>query len=703
MKNITYIFVAVATFAFTTTTTIAQIDKVNRTHAPEAGPAPTIELGKSTTVRLANGIQLIIVENHRQPKVSWTLSLEHKPIFEGSKAGMLNLFGELMRSGTSTKSKAELDEAIDFVGASVSANYKGIRGSSLTKHTDVLLGLMSDILLRPSFEASELERLRTQALSGLVAAESSPSDISTSLTNTLNYTNNHPFGEITTAETLGSLTSNDFQDYHDTYFHPNKAYLVVVGDITVFDAIEKAEAHFGNWTRANIPYQRWDSPARPTTTRVCLAPIEGAVQTTVKLTHIINMAPGDEDAIATSVMNSILGGGAFSGRLMQNLREDKAFTYGARSSFTPNDLVGNFTAYADVRNEVTDSAIVEFLFEIRRMKNQLVDSASLAVTKNYMSGSFARSLENPNTAARFALNIKRYNLSEDYYSTYLQKLSEVTIEEVFRVAKKYLRPDQINIACVGNPSIKESLRQFSPTGIVELFDPYGRPLTERTDAAPGITNESVITDHYEAIGGVKAFSNLKGLERNGSMEMDGGMTLQFSQTSSYNKKSLGSRTTLSMSGHDIMVNVITENGGFSDQMGSKTPTEGSELSRSQWEELDPLFMLHSIENGVVSELLGVEEFNGIKYHVITFTLEGSINMTCYFDLNKKTLSFSKSIVDDPDGPISSTTTYNNYIEYDKGLSFPIEVITVVGPQQMSTRLSTIIVNPDIDSSIFNLD
>lgn len=700
MMTLKNIIVATLSFAITSTVTLTQVD---RSHAPEAGPAPTIELGESTIFQLENGMQLIVVENHRLPKISWTLSLDHKPIFEGNKAGMTDLFGELMRSGTLLKSKSELDEAVDFIGASLNANAKGIRGSSLTKHTDELLSLMTEVLYSPSFPENEWERLKTQALSGLLAAESSPSDISKALTRTLNFTNNHPYGEITTAETLEAITRKDFEDYHSTYFHPNKAYLVVVGDIDSDTALEKALEYFGKWKRADIPYHRWDVPARPQETRVCLAPIEGAVQTSLKLTHIISMPPGHTDAIAASVMNSILGGGAFSGRLMQNLREDKAFTYGARSSFSPDPLVGSFTAYADVRNEVTDSAIVEFLYEIKRITTEPVDSASLAVTKNYMSGSFARSLENPNTVATFALNIQRYKLPENYYSTYLQKLSEITVEDVSRVAKKYLKPDKINIACVGNPSISESLKRFASSGIVELYDSYGRPLVERSPAADGVTAISVIKAHYEAIGGVKALSNLKGVLRQGSVQMSGGMTLQFSQTCSYNKKSRGSRTTISMSGHNIMVNVVNDDDGFSDQMGAISPYENSELLRTQWEELDPVFMLHASERGINTELKGIEVINGIKYHVISFYLEGSINMSCYFDFTKETLSMSKSSIAGPDGPITTTTLYNKYIEYDKGLLFPIEVITTVGAEKMSTRLSYVTLNPDIDPEIFIQD
>ena len=160
---------------------------------------------------------------------------------------------------------------------------------------------------------------------------------------------------------------------------------------------------------------------------------------------------------------------------------------------------------------------------------------------------------------------------------------------------------------------------------------------------------------------------------------------------------------MSMSKYDIEVNVVTDKGGFIEKIGSKSIYDGPELIRSQWEELDPVFMLHTSEKGITTELQGVEEINGVKYHVISFSLDGSINMICYFDFNLETLSFSKSTIDGPDGPTTTTTTYKKYIEYGNGLSFPIEVVTLVGPKQMSTRLGSITINPEIDPSIFKLD
>ena len=326
-----------------------------------------------------------------------------------------------------------------------------------------------------------------------------------------------------------------------------------------------------------------------------------------------------------------------------------------------------------------------------------------------MTGSFARSLESPNTAARFALNIERYKLPKDYYITYLEKLNAVTIEDVQRVAKNHLRPDQLYITCVGNRSVAESLKKFATNGTVEFFDSYGKPLIERASAEDGVTAEAVINGHYEAIGGVKAISKQTGIVSVGSMEMGGGMTLGFTHTASFKKKKRGARTSLAISGQEVVTNVVTDNGGYSVQMGPRSSTPENELKSAQWEELDPLYLLNAEINGINSELLGVEAINGNKYHVIRFTCCGdidgteAINKTCYFNTESKTLSFSKSIVNGEGGPMSVTTNFNNYIDLGEGFKFPMEVVTIAGTQKMSLRIGSIKTNPDIDNSIFNLD
>ena len=399
-------------------------------------------------------------------------------------------------------------------------------------------------------------------------------------------------------------------------------------------------------------------------------------------------------------MNNILGGGIFSGRLMQNLREDKAFTYGARSSLSTDELSGRFTAYADVRNEVTDSAVVEFMYEIRRMTSELVDEESLSITKNSMTGSFARALESPNTVARFALNIEKYDLPEDYYATYLEKLNSVTAEDILRVAKQYLRPDQIYITCVGSREVMDKLKQFSTTGVVELFDPYGQPLVERKKAPEGVTVETVLTDYYNARGGVKQLKKIKTLEKAGSIEIGGQMTLGYNSKSSY-KGTLGNVTALSMSGMEVMKTIVNDTEAYMEQMGQKQQLEGSQLVSTLWENLSATHLLNADQYGISSELLGTENINGTDYYVIAFTHEsGEFTSTFFFDMETGLLSMEKGVAKEGEEVSTTSTTFSKYMDVGKGVLFPYEIVTQAGPQTISTRLSSVTPGVKVNTDLF---
>ena len=173
------------------------------------------------------------------------------------------------------------------------------------------------------------------------------------------------------------IRDRDCKKYYNTYFKPNNAYLTIVGDITAEEAKANAEKYFGSWKKGTVPTNSYETPQKPEGTSVAFANKDGAVQSVISITYPVELKPASQEAIEASLMNSILGGGIFSGRLMQNLREDKAYTYGARSSISSDRLVGSFSAGASVRNEVTDSSIVEFLYEMDRMASEPVSEEDL--------------------------------------------------------------------------------------------------------------------------------------------------------------------------------------------------------------------------------------------------------------------------------------------------------------------------------------
>ena len=204
MKKLIFIFIAICSISY------AQID---RTNAPEAGNPPVIEIGEYQEFKLKNGLHVILVENHKLPVVSFQLSTDYTPFAEKDKIGMSEFVSEMIGAGTTSKSKAELDEELDYIGASFySSGIDGFYASSLKKHQTKLLNLMSDVIFNPNFPEEEFEKIKKQYISGLEAEKSSPDAISSNISSLINYGKNHPYGELATEETLNNITIEDVKN-----------------------------------------------------------------------------------------------------------------------------------------------------------------------------------------------------------------------------------------------------------------------------------------------------------------------------------------------------------------------------------------------------------------------------------------------------------------------------------------------------------
>ncbi len=672
--------------------------KLDRSIVPTPAAAPSINIGDYQTFTLDNGLKVIVVQNDKLPRVSYQLSVDRDPILESNKAGYISMAGSLMKNGTTTMSKSEIDEAVDFIGASVSTYSNGMYGSCLSKHSDKLLTVMSDILLNPAFPEDEIEKLRKQTLSGLASSKTSANDISSNIVQAMDFGLDHPYGEQQTEKTTEAITRTDLLDYYTAYFRPNISYLVIVGDIDMEAAKSQANKYFGSWEKADVPEHTYPAPALPAGNRVCFVPLKGAVQSVIEVTHPVQLTPGHPDAIAASVMNNILGGGVFGGRLMQNLREDKAFTYGARASFQTDEVAGKFSASAAVRNEVTDSSIVEFLYEIDRMTRERVQDTTLQFIKNYMNGSFARSLESPQTIARFALNIERYNLPKDYYSTYLTKLEAVSVDDVLRVAKTYLKPENLNITVVGNrDEVAESLAQFAASGEVEFYDMYGQPYSDMQPAPEGMTALDVFNKYYEAIGGLDAIGKINTVVETGTMSV-GPMSLN------YERKSKGSDQMMLkviMGGNTLQMQVVDGNRGKVEQMGQATEMSPEEITDAKMQN-DMLSLLHLENYNMSAELKGINQFNEKPAYVVDLIQDGNVKTTYYFDLASGLQVYSESAQETPQGEILITSTIKNYTE-KQGVLFPSEMTQVAGPQTIEMKAEEIQVNKRLSSSDFKVN
>lgn len=311
-----------------TNSVFAQLDRSQR---PAAAAAQKINIPASQVFTTSNGVTVILSENHKIPKVSIEMSLGATPRLEGEKAGLSDLAGSLLMSGTSTRSKDQLDREIDFIGANLSASSSSMYLSCLTKHLDKGLELMTDVLYNASFPESEVERIRKQNLSGLQSTKADAGEMASNATRAVNFPG-HPLGEIMTEASLQNITREDLLRYYKTTFTPQGSYLVVVGDITRAQTEALVARYFSTWQGGPVYQSDLGKGQFDSGNRVIFVKKPGAVQSVVYVTFPIDMRAGHKDQLALNVLNGILGGGGFGTRLMQNLREDKAFTYGCYSS-----------------------------------------------------------------------------------------------------------------------------------------------------------------------------------------------------------------------------------------------------------------------------------------------------------------------------------------------------------------------------------
>jgi hypothetical protein len=408
------------------------------------------------------------------------------------------------------------------------------------------------------------------------------------------------------------------------------------------------------------------------------------------VTFPLEFKPGNPDAIKTSVMNNILGGGSLSSRINANLRESKAYTYGAYSSLNSDKLVGSFNASGEVKGPATDSAMYELLFEINRMKTEPVSQELLDQVKSLMNGSFARSLESPSTIAGFALNIEKYKLPKDYYATYLEKLSQVSVADVQEMAKKYLKPENANIIAVGDaPALMKTMARFAKDGKVEQRDFYGNPV-KKMEVPTNMTGAEVIAKYVQAIGGKENMMKINDVASVASMEMQGMKIEIATKQKAPDKISVETKLGPNVLSKQVFNGVTAK---------VKSPAGVQELTGNDKEDMRLQATLNAElyldKLGIKPELTGVEEINGKPAWKVTITLPSGRSTIDYYDqasaLKVKTVA--------QQGQMAVTTEYSDYKPVN-GVLFPFKLKQSAGPQSFDIAFSSIEINKGIDDSAF---
>jgi predicted Zn-dependent peptidase len=459
-----------------------------RKKSPSLPPPRPFVMPKVECYKLSNGLDVQLVEDHRVPFVTAELGFKSGSASEPRDLlGLASLSADMMTEGTQTKKSKEIADEVDFIGGALSAGSDVdntlVSSSALSKYSDRLLKILSDVVLKPSFPEDELQLKKTNLIEELVIKRSEPSFLLDERFSKVTF-GDHPYSVIApTKETVQKITREDLVKFHDQHYVPNQAHLVVIGDFDSSKMKQLISASFeNNWKPGTPPSLPQAEVPTQHGRKIYLVDRPGSVQSSIKLGNVaINKT--DPDYFPMIVGNQILGG-AGNARLFLNIRENKGYTYGAYSSVGARKQRGAFEAEAEVRTDVTAPSLEEFFYELDRIRNVKVSAKELSDAKSYLAGSFQLGLESQTGLASRLLERRLYDLPDNYLETYVGKILAVNPDDIRRVARKHIDLDNIIICVVGDAKkIKPDLDFFAA---VEVYDTSGKLSTSgKASALPG--------------------------------------------------------------------------------------------------------------------------------------------------------------------------------------------------------------------------
>lgn len=443
-----------------------------------------VKLPRAQEATLKNGLRVMLLPDDKIPTftmqmVILTGGLADKPDYRG----LASFTASLLREGTAKRTSKDIAEQVDALGTTLFANAglssitSAVTTSGLVENLDQTLDIFADIVRNPTFPQSEVDKYKTRTLNQLQLQRTSPQFLASEQYNKVLY-GGHPASLVAPpAESVKKLTTKDLAEFHSTYYRPNNAILAVVGDVTMKELLPRLEKAFGDWQKADVPAMTIPSVPAPPAARITLIDRPGSVQTVLQL-GTLGIERTSPDYFAVLLADRVFGGGP-SGRLFLNLREDKGYTYGAYSFFGGGKFRGTWGASSEVRTDVTEGAMKEFMYEINRLRNDKVAADELENAKRAIVGSFALSLEQPQSVLQNIITQKLYNLPADYWDTYPQMVAAITADDVQRVAQKYFDLGHLQIIAVGDATkAREVLTKY---GTVQVYDADGKPLGSGSD------------------------------------------------------------------------------------------------------------------------------------------------------------------------------------------------------------------------------
>jgi predicted Zn-dependent peptidase len=438
-----------------------------------------VNLPKAQEATLANGLRVVVLENHKVPTFNMQMvvlsgGLADKPDYRG----LASFTAGLLRDGTAKRSSKDIAEQVDALGGTLasatglSSLTTNVNTSGLIENLDQTLDIFADVVRNPIFPTVEVEKYKARTQAQLQFQRSSPQFLAQEQFNKAIY-GDHPASLISPpVSSIKKLTSKDLVNFHSTYYRPNNAILAIVGDVSLKEVLPKIEKAFGDWQKADVPAMTIPAAPSQAASRIFLIDRPGSVQTVLQLGNL-GIERTSPDYFSLLLADRVLGGGP-AARLFLNLREDKGYTYGAYSNFSGSKFRGIWMSSSEVRTDVTEGAMKEFMYELKRLRDEKVSTEELENAKRAIVGNFALSLEQPQSLLQNIILQKIYDLPADYWDTYPQRVAAVTVDDIQRVAQKYIDLGHLQIVAVGDASkARDVLAKY---GSVEVYDADGKPV-----------------------------------------------------------------------------------------------------------------------------------------------------------------------------------------------------------------------------------
>ena len=687
MKKNLFILTLLLTF-----TAFAQVD---RSQQPQPGPAPVIQLGEPERFTLKNGLSVLIVENNKLPRASVSLTLDNPPIAEGEMAGVSAMTAALLGKGSKKIDKDSFNEEVDFMGASINFGSQSASASSLSRYFNRVLELMSEAALNPNFTQEEFDKERDIILDGIKSSEKSVTSAARRVENLLAYGKNHPYGEYVSKESVEKISLADVKAFYKRYFLPNNAYLIIVGDVDAQGLKEQVKKLFGKWKKKDFPNDNIPEVNNVSSTQIDFVNMPNAVQTEVSVQNTVSLRKKDADYFPLLIANGILGGGG-EARLFLNLREDKGYTYGSYSRIGNNKYTNSrFRASASVRNAVVDSAVVELLYEINRMKNEMVSDEELSRAKAKYVGSFVRAVERPSTVASYALEIETEDLPDDFYTTYLESVNSVTKEDIQRVAQKYFLVDQARVVVTGKASeVLDNLEKVQFNGNVvpvNYYDKYGNVIDRPAsfELPDGVSAQTILANYIDAIGGLDALNTIQTLEVSYNANFMGNALEATSINTADEQKQI-----VKMGGNVLATVTVNADGAKVDQMGNSMDLP-SEMAADMQALIGIVPELKMMENENVT-VIGIEEVDGQDAYALE--MKGQSTTTTTYYAVESGLKLKQTSVTEMMGQTQTQdSTYGDYKRFGS-LLIPTTTSVPLGPQAVDATIGNVKINGETVST-----